>query len=71
MQLKQKTSADLSRISETDLITELWNRGIDIDHITGAYVWLDEINTHKWDEMTGYSENGLHGRDSDKPKANK
>lgn len=62
--LKEKTAVDLSNVSEVDMIKELHNRGIDLEYIEGAYVWLEEISSHKWDEMTGSSEYGLHGRNA-------
>jgi len=66
--LKAKTTVDLSEVSEVDLITALYNKDISLEYIESSYYALDEQDSHKWDDMTGESEYGLHGKQSSKPK---
>lgn len=69
--LKEKTAVDLSKVSEVDMIKELYNRDISSDYILGAYYAMGEQESHNLDVMFGSSEAGLHGRDSYKPKGKK
>jgi hypothetical protein len=66
--LTEPTSLDLSAVSENDLIIELHNRDVSLETIKGSYYALGEMEGHRLDELLGYSEDGLHGRNSDKPQ---
>lgn len=55
---------DLTGYSEIDLITALYKKDIDIEYIQAAYYALTENWYHADDEIHGYSEQGLHGRNA-------
>jgi hypothetical protein len=66
METTYMTVQELQQVSEINLITALYNKGITIEHITGAYIHIEESYYALQDAIYGNSEDGLHGRNAGK-----
>jgi len=61
----QNRCSDLTDYSEVDLVIALYEKGIDIDYIRGAYYAIEASADNRDDEIFGSSEEGRHGKQSE------
>lgn len=57
-----KHARKVSRIKTEILVSELYNRGVNITDIFGMYYAMEEMAGHRDDEIFGSSEEGQHGK---------